>query len=130
VHAERNSTLYRAIEANDPGVGGTNNSWANYFLRLALSASRKHELATLFSNVTVIDFNYDRVLPQYLYWALQRNLEISQDQAAQCVNSLKILHPYYGSLGLLEWQSGTDCQPFGAIKGDLAALWFWWCSRF
>ena len=121
MNAERNSQLFKAIEANDPGAGDTNNTWANAFLRLALSASRRQELSKLFANVTVIDFNYDRVLPQYLYWVLQRNLEIPKDAAAECVRNLTVLHPY-GSLGQLEWQSETDFLTYGADHGNLAQI--------
>jgi hypothetical protein len=121
MNAEFASRLYKAIAANDPGLGDTNNTWAYSFLRLALSTSRRDELPKLFANLTVIDFNYDRILPQYLYWALQRNLEIPPDIAAECVNNLKFLNPY-GSLGKLEWQSKTDCMPFGTIQGNLAQV--------
>jgi hypothetical protein len=119
--AERASTLYRAIEANDPAMGDMNNTWASRLLRLALSASRRHELSKLFANLTVIDFNYDRVLPQYLYWGLRWNLQIPRDVAAECVRNLKVIHPY-GSLGRLEWQSATDFLPFGADHGNLAEI--------
>jgi hypothetical protein len=121
MNAEHLSNLYKALQANDPSVGDTNNTWAYGFLRLALSASRRAELSELFANVTVIDFNYDRILPQYLYWALQRNLEIPKEMAAECVRKLKILHPY-GSLGQLEWQSASGFLSFGAIEGNLAEI--------
>jgi hypothetical protein len=70
--------------------------------------------------VTVIDFNYDRVLAQYLYWALQHNLGIPNGLAAECVKSLKILHPY-GSLGKLDWEEQNGL-PFGTRDGNLADI--------
>jgi hypothetical protein len=119
--AERHSHLYGAIHDNRSGVEVSNNSWTNRFLQMALSASRRHEVSSMFANVTIIDFNYDRVLPQYLYWALQHNLELPQAMAADCVNNLKILHPY-GSLGHLEWQASTDFLQFGADQANLAEI--------
>jgi hypothetical protein len=121
MNAERSSHLYKAIQANDSAIGNINDSWASSFLRLALSGSRRNELSKLFGNVTVIDFNYDRVLPQYLFWALQRDLQIPQDLVAECVKGLKILNPY-GSLGRLEWQADTDALPFGSTEGNLAQI--------
>jgi hypothetical protein len=119
--AERSSHLYGAVDGNETAATASDDSWVNPFLKMALSASRRQDITRLFENVTVIDFNYDRVLPQYLYWALQRNLEIGADKAGECVRNLKILHPY-GSLGQLEWLSGTGALAFGAERGDLAQI--------
>jgi hypothetical protein len=111
--AERNSHLYAAQHGSEPGTSRSNNSWAGTFLRIALAGSRRQDLPCIFENVTIIDFNYDRVLPQFLYWALKQNLHIAPTIAAQSVRNLKILHPY-GSLGNLEWLDETGSLPFGA----------------
>ncbi len=86
-----------------------------------MSESQEPNLSKLFANVTVIDFNYDRVLPQYLYWALQHNLDTPKDEAAECVKNLKILHPY-GSLGKLEWEAEKNALPFGSSEGNLVEI--------
>ncbi len=119
--AERDSHLYKAMQGNKGRVTASNNSWARLFLRIALSASRRQEIPKLFASVSVIDFNYDRVFPQYLYWALQHNLQIPADVASGCVNGLKVFHPY-GSLGQLEWQSAPTYLPFGSDQGSLAEI--------
>jgi hypothetical protein len=118
--AERESHLHLATSFHkERFIGIIDQSWANEFLGLALSGGRRQDLSNLFANVTVIDFNYDRVLPQYLYRALQRNLAIPEDDAAECVKNLSILHPY-GSLGKLEWEAEKDTLPFGSSEGHLA----------
>jgi hypothetical protein len=119
--AERESHLCLAMLRVPEFIKNINESWASEFLGLALSNSQQPNLPKLFANVTVIDFNYDRILPQYLYWALQHNLAIPKDAAAECVNNLRILHPY-GSLGKLEWEAYKDALPFGSLKGNLAEI--------
>jgi hypothetical protein len=119
--AERNSKFYAAQHGNEEGASASNDSWASTFLKMALDNTRRQDISRLFDNVTIIDFNYDRVLPQFLYWALQRNMHIVPDQAAECVRNLRILHPY-GSLGNLEWSSDSESLPFGADQEGLAEI--------
>jgi hypothetical protein len=86
--AERESYLHLATSFHkERFIGIIDQSWANEFLGLALSGGGRQDLSNL-----------------YLYWALQRNLAIPEDDAAECVKNLSILHPY-GSLGKLEWEA-------------------------
>jgi hypothetical protein len=120
--AECESHLFLAMSLRVPEfIEKCNESWASEFLGLALSNSQEPNLLKLFANVTVIDFNYDRVLPQYLYWALHHNLTIQKNAAAECVKNLKILHPY-GSVGKLEWEANKEVLPFGSRTGNLADI--------
>jgi hypothetical protein len=119
--AEGGSLLYNALR----GVRTFEDcdmSWAGQFLDLAVGQTKSAEVETVFQNVTVIDFNYDRVLPEYLHSALQRRLDVPSDKAAKCVAGLRILRPY-GSIGVLPWQPacGTAVE-FGAFDYDLSAI--------
>src|SRR5262249_42731366 len=96
---------------NESLRGNCQQTWARHFLELAMSATRLSDINRLFANVTVIDFNYDRVFEHYIYWALQQEIGISPDTAAECVSSLKVLRPY-GSIGPLDWQN-RDGTEFG-----------------
>jgi hypothetical protein len=119
--AERGSRLYGALHDNEDNIAASKDSWANSFLGMALSGSRRQEITQLFANVTIIDFNYDRVLPQFLHWVIQRDLAISPENAAECVKNLRIFHPY-GSLGPVEWLTNTGSVPFGAEQANLADI--------
>jgi hypothetical protein len=110
--AEGNSHLCGAMHDDPIGISSCENSWAARFLRMALSESRRSNISQLFKNVTIVDFNYDRVLPQYLYWALQKNLMIPPNDAAECVRGLIIFHPY-GWLGSLDFLEPTNAVSFG-----------------
>jgi len=115
--AERNSILVGALSGNREATDQCDSSWANGFLRIALSATRRQDYGTIFRNVTVIDFNYDRVLPQYLYSALQRLYGFAEAEARGALGGLKILHPY-GSLGPLEWEGEQQSLPFASENDD------------
>jgi hypothetical protein len=104
VKAERSSALYGAIAGDEGLKGNCQNTWARCFLELALSDTKRSEIKNLFAHVCVIDFNYDRILQQYLYWALQQDIGLPKDEAAECVSALKVLRPY-GFIGPLDWQS-------------------------
>ncbi|UPK23885.1 hypothetical protein [Bradyrhizobium sp. 195] len=80
------------------------NTWLSEFLSVALSFARRQEADELFSNVTVINFNYDRVLEQYLVHALQHVGRLTKGRAETLTERLKVVRPY-GSLGRLPWQA-------------------------
>jgi hypothetical protein len=120
IKAERSSRLYGAIAGSSAMIAECNKAWAPHFLGLALSATKLADIKTLFANVTVIDFNYDRVLTEYLYWALQRDLGIPKQVAAECVSSLKVLRPY-GCIGPLDWQDSSGTA-FGGEATDLHSI--------
>jgi hypothetical protein len=120
--AERSSLLHSAVHFDHgPSIKDCTNSWANKFLTMLLSGSRRAEITKPFTYVKFIDFNYDHILPHFLFWALRRNFHVTPQVAAECVNKLTILHPY-GSLGPLNWQSETDVVSFGETDGNLAEI--------
>jgi hypothetical protein len=84
-----------------------------------MAGARSEDFETYFSKVTVIDFNYDRVLKQYLYSALQRLYGLAPVDAAQCLKQLNVIRPY-GSLGALEWEGEERRLAFGDQDVDLA----------
>jgi hypothetical protein len=75
--AENRSHLYHAVHHDyGPSIQECDRSWVNKFLQMLLSGSTLAEITEPFANVKFIDFNYDRVLPQFFYWALRRNFQV------------------------------------------------------
>ena len=120
IKAERSSQLYGAIIGNPGMINNCRETWASHFLGLALSATKLSDIKRLFANVTIVDFNYDRVLQQYLHWALRQDLRVPKEVVAECVSSLKVLRPY-GSIGPLDWQEAGGTA-FGGEFGDLHSV--------
>ena len=88
--------------------------WLNeLFVRLQDDAPLE-KIEQVFSNLTIITFNYDRVIEHYLFHALRALGNLDQEDAARAMSHLKIVHPY-GKIGRLPWQpdDGTPDLPFG-----------------
>jgi hypothetical protein len=118
--AERRSHLFNAIHGLSTWEQ-CDISWAGRFFDLALSGTKLAEIEAVFRNVTVIDFNYDRVLPQYLHSTLVRSFALSPDWASKCLAELTILHPY-GSVGPLDWEGVAKTVEFGASDYNLSEI--------
>ena len=116
--AESDSFLSQAL-LNQDAEKKCDATWAHTFLKIAVAGARSEDFETYFSKVTVIDFNYDRVLKQYLYSALQRLYGLAPVDAAQCLKQLNVIRPY-GSLGALEWEGEERRLAFGDQDVDLA----------
>jgi hypothetical protein len=75
----------------------------------------------VFKNLTIINFNYDRCIEQFLFFALRDLFCIDSSEAAELMRTLRIYHPY-GVVGSLEWQPGNPSIRFGASYSDLLGL--------
>ncbi len=79
---------------------------------MVLEGVRFGEERSLFENLTVINFNYDRSLEQYLFLGLQEFGGLTEEQAADELSRLEVVRPY-GSLGMLPWQQ-SDGIAYGS----------------
>jgi len=116
LRAERASTLAFNKANGRPELP---DGWIAEVLSMALAGLQRKDLATCFASVTFVNFNYDRAIEQYLYWALQERTGATADEALAIVTSLDMLRPY-GSIGQFspkidsEFAFGADCyfDPF------------------
>ena len=74
----------------------------------------------VFSNLCIINFNYDRCIEQYLFYAVQNLFQIDERAASELMRRLKIFHPY-GHVGPLPFRQAGAVQ-FGANYGELHSL--------
>lgn len=96
VRGERESEL--AYDTATGRIRALAPGWLSELFSMAVSGVRKAELGRIFDHVTFINFNYDRVIEHYLYWALQEHTGASSSQAMEIVEGLSMLRPY-GSIG-------------------------------
>ena len=101
--AERESVLQ-----NEPGIGRPDltilaDTWFPHFYSMAVAGLTHGQLERAFDNITIINFNYDRTLEQFLLWQLQDHAGILPNVAQNIVSSLKFIRPY-GRVGPLEWE--------------------------
>ena len=106
--AEKGGKLYfRQSQAVDfRSLSGT---WYNPFFRLLTEGCSKNELAERFKCVSLIVFNYDRCIEQFLTHALQSYYRIPPDEANQLLHYIGIYHPY-GDVGIGFAQEPTPTQ--------------------
>lgn len=78
------------------------------------------EIETIFDKLTIITFNYDRVIEHYLFHAVKDLTGLPSLKVVEAMSRLKIVHPY-GKIGRLPWQAGSgSALEFGKHQ-DLAA---------
>lgn len=87
------SNIYNTIKFD--AIEGT---WYIEFFRLLTNRVAKEDLGTLFDSASIICFNYDRCIEQFLLHAIAAQYAIERDAAKEIVKKLRIYRPY-GSVG-------------------------------
>lgn len=78
-------------------------------------------LDSIFDNFCIINFNYDRCIEQFLFYALQQLYLIRGERAMELMRQLKIFNPY-GVVGYLSWRDGRQVE-FGVTDyGDIVGI--------
>ena len=88
-------------------------TWFNVFWQRISENCQAEGLGERLSSVVLIVFNYDRCIEHFLIHAIRNYFDLSADNAASLVNTMKIYHPY-GKVGSLPWTNGTVQTEFGA----------------
>ncbi|HEY1473845.1 MAG TPA: hypothetical protein VGF53_07150 [Pseudolabrys sp.] len=107
LNAEKNSLLmidetkhrgeFRKAEA-------VRRTWLRDFLHVLQNAIvAKDNLDSIFENLTIVNFNYDRCIEHFLYQVLQELYLIPKEKAIELIGRLNIYHPY-GQVAPLPWQ--------------------------
>lgn len=90
--------------------------WLRPFTEMLLEKSHASDTSNLGQNITLICFNYDRCIEQYLAAAIENTLAVRSEVAHEIVGRMNIIHPY-GSIGKLPPRGsgpGPGVVPFGA----------------
>ncbi len=83
------------------------NTWYLPFFKLLTENCTKEDLKDRFKNVTLVIFNYDRCVEQFLYYALQQYYDVNVLETYEILEQLEIYHPY-GDVGLLLNRAGEN----------------------
>lgn len=115
LQAEKNSLLYFDEQKLNPNIDfdSLTETWYTPFFQLLTENCDKNELKDRFKSITLIIFNYDRCIEHFMFNALKKYYDISEEKAAEIVNYLNIFHPY-GSVGTLKWSDQKNYTKFGA----------------
>jgi hypothetical protein len=98
-------------------------SWYSSLTKLLTENIRRSEIGSIFDNLTIINFNYDRCLEHYLPISLSSYYGLPVDEIREVMANLPIYRPY-GVAGRLPWQRGeAPSVHFGACSpGQLAQV--------
>lgn len=98
-------------------------SWLpDLFYIMQDGVGRSGDLTEIFKNVSFISFNYDRCLEHYLFHAIMELYRLGEQEAAEVMGSIRVLHPY-GQVGTLSWEARGRKVGFGVRDyGDIAGL--------
>jgi len=106
LEAERNSKLFSTAIEEEIKFGDLAGTWFSEFVKILTEDVPKSEFESLFTNVSFINFNYDRCLEHYLLQALSNYYDLEEQKIIATMKTLKVLRPY-GSVGMLPWQSNN-----------------------
>ncbi len=113
--AEKSCTLYfdpnSTIRNFDLGVLGK--TWIAELVDILFQGVPKSNVVSVFDNLSIISFNYDRCIQQALVLALHTLYHLDFSQCYELVSALQIIYPY-GGLGTLSSANNTNNIPFGA----------------
>lgn len=107
--AERRSSMFVDREKRRTSLAfeKLQNTWLYAFAHLLTSEVEASELKSIFRNLTIVCFNYDRCIEEFISHWIAALYSIEYHAALEVLAELKMLRPY-GSVGQL-----SDNMPFG-----------------
>ncbi|WP_168348624.1 SIR2 family protein [Rhizobium leguminosarum] len=97
----------------------TETYWMNTFCKLMSEEVIRGDFATLFHDVSIITFNYDRCIEHFLPHYLKTYFLIDEVQANKLASTLNVIHPY-GGVGRYPNRGGSAATiPFGSYKNPI-----------
>lgn len=116
--AEASSPVFKRID-NMPDtldLSKFSDSWYSSLTKLLTENVRKSEVGSIFDNLEIVNFNYDRCLEHYLPISLASYYGLKPDAIREIMQGLPIHRPY-GLAGRLPWQTG-DAPSVGFGEGS------------
>lgn len=93
-----------------------NGAWYSSLTKLLTENVRKSQVGSIFDNLEIVNFNYDRCLEHYLPISLASYYGLKPDDIREVMQGLTIHRPY-GVAGRLPWQKG-DAPSVGFGEGS------------
>jgi len=105
--AERQSSYFRGYEGQFDGldVGKFKGTWYEWLTNLLTQDVKKSQVGSIFDNLEIINFNYDRCLEHYLPHSLGNYYGLATHEIQAIMPNL-VVHRPYGVAGKLPWQPG------------------------
>lgn len=109
--AEKSTSIFQKDE-NIHGkidLSRFNNTWYSRFTKLLTENIKASQVNTIFHNIEIINFNYDRCFEYYLPFSIANYYGLDPSEVRNLMKTLTVHRPY-GSAGRLPWQSGSQAK--------------------
>lgn len=107
--AEKNSRLRFQKNNGDRNISfaSVENTWYLPFFKSLTENCSLQDLPSRFQSITLIIFNYDRCVENFLLFSLMSYYRLPVEEVAKLIRHLNIIHPY-GTVGSLSWLDPTS----------------------
>lgn len=96
-------------------------TWYSSLTKLLCEGVKKSQVGSVFNNLEIINFNYDRCLEHYLQHSISDYYGINAEEVRTAMNQL-VIHRPYGMTGRLPWRPGEgDGVHFGSCGAEQLA---------
>ncbi|GGB26819.1 hypothetical protein GCM10011380_15480 [Sphingomonas metalli] len=121
--AEEKSPLQAMPSLNSLyNIEGLADTWLYPFGQMLTTDVRRSNADEIFTNISIINFNYDRSVEVAVPSILQAAYGFDRDDALKLAGALTVYHPY-GSLGTVDFRGNGEGTPYGSIPfGKLASF--------
>lgn len=82
-------------------------TWYDALTKAICEKRKKSDLHSVFENISIVSFNYDRCIERYLPVSIANYYGVSTSEIHQLMPQLEIVRPY-GIAGHLDWMRRTD----------------------
>lgn len=106
---------------DDVKFDAVNNTWLDKITKLLTEGVRVSQINDIFENLSIINFNYDRTLEQFLPFSLANYFGIKPQVIEEAFQTLPIFRPY-GKAGSLPWQADGRHVPYGMCSADAVQI--------
>lgn len=116
--AEKSSPLFSQPQTSAIQLQQIQDTWLFQLMRIIRTDIRRSLVDTIFDNLSIITFNYDRTIEYFLPSALAAVYHIEIDEAREITRRLPVFHPY-GQVGRLPWMTNNPLEEMQFGDGDV-----------
>ncbi|CAN7338336.1 hypothetical protein LJR090_002571 [Bosea sp. LjRoot90] len=111
--AERQSALFKKeTEQLTIKAETIKDTWYDKFFKMLNESVSTDNVDDIFSNISIISFNYDRCIEHFLYLSIMNYYKLEPEAAKIILSKLQLYHPY-GQVGMMPWHKSGFAARFG-----------------
>ena len=96
-------------------MGAVSSTWYQPFAKALFDGVSNDNVDSVFDNISIVCFNYDRCIEHFLTYALSYRFRISLEEARRIVNERLAIHHPYGTVGKLAKTESHIGRDFGRV---------------